>query len=122
MLPPMRIAVRDMPTLIRQMIEDAVRERPDTHLVEVSPIEDPSPVIDAGADALITGLTWDELPAQYRQALRDRPDLRIVTVSVGTGASVMHSGRGVPRTLGDLSPSEIVGAIVAVEHAERSRS
>jgi hypothetical protein len=103
----------DMPRIVREMIEAAVRADVELDLAGV--IANPSALVgamrDLGAGFVVAGVRGPHLPAGCAELLEERPRLVLVGLDVGLGRAYVHAGGRPVRPVGDVSPERLVRLI-----------
>jgi DNA-binding NarL/FixJ family response regulator len=107
-----RILSGEMPRMLREIVEDAVRSQPDMELVDSSDGHDlPMAIKREHADVLIVAEHRADEPVSHEQLLLENPRLKILVVSRdGREAHLLEFWR-VP--VAEVSLQGLVGAIRA---------
>jgi DNA-binding NarL/FixJ family response regulator len=116
-LPPTRIALVDMPRILREIIEQAVADEPDMEIVEIEGSGVPlrQAVATARADFVIAGADYDF--GEVARVLDERPRLRILAVAGDGREAFLYELRPTRTPLGEVSPQTIVDAIRGARYA-----
>jgi len=106
---PIRIVVGEVPRLLRDIIETAVKREEDMVLVEVNGGDLAALVRDSAADVAIVADDSPRRSAGHRQALVDHPELKLLVLTDdGRSAQLLELRR---RLMSDVSPQALVRAI-----------
>jgi hypothetical protein len=106
---PIRVVVGEVPRLLRDIIEEAVRREADMMLVEAEGIDLAAVVRSSGADVAIVADDPPDRGARHRQVLVEHPNLKILVVGDnGRDAQLLEFRR---HLMPDVSPQAIVRAI-----------
>jgi hypothetical protein len=115
-MPTIRVLLRDMPQILRDILENAISSQPDMALID-DPGDLPRPPgevqrgPDLVPDAVIVGTTEFQ-HAQNASALLSRwPRSRILMIATSGHQAVLYELRPHTTELGELSPSDLVHAI-----------
>jgi hypothetical protein len=94
----------EMPRLVRELIELAVRSQPDMEVVERG---SPPP------DFVVCGLPATEGPSAARSALAESARVRVLELDAAAGRASLYELHEHEREIGEVSPDEIVATIRA---------
>jgi DNA-binding NarL/FixJ family response regulator len=106
---PIRVVVGEVPRLLRDIIEDAVRREADMTLVEAGGADLAALVRRSRADVAIVADDPPARGAEHRHVLVEHPDLKLLVVTDdGRSAQLLEFRR---RLMFDVSPQALVRAI-----------
>jgi len=111
-----RVALVDLPRLLREIVERAVAGQPDMEIAELRAGGDLSDALRAArADVVVSGADhdYDEL----RDLLDRRPRLKVLTVADDGREATLYELRPARTQLGEVSPETIVEAIRSARRA-----
>ena len=103
-LAPIRIRMLEMPRLVRELIELAIRTQPDME------------VVDSGSQApdfVVCGVPSAEEPSAARSALAESARVRVLELDAAAGRASLYELHEYEREIGEVSPDEIVATIRA---------
>jgi DNA-binding NarL/FixJ family response regulator len=105
-----RIALVELPRIMREIIERAVADQPDMEIVGELPASTLPEALDgAGVDVVISGTNYD--CASLRELLDERPRLKVLAVADDGRDAFLFELRPTRTRLGEVSPQTIVDAI-----------
>jgi DNA-binding NarL/FixJ family response regulator len=105
-----RIALVELPRIMREIIERAVADQPDMEIVGELPASTLPEALDgAGVDVVISGTNYD--CASLRELLDERPRLKVLAVADDGRDAFLFELRPTRTPLGEVSPQNIVDAI-----------
>ena len=102
---PIRVRMLELPRLVRELIELAVRSQPDMEVVEG---DSPPP------DFVVCGVPSAEEPSAARSALAESARVRVLELDAAAGRVSLYELHEYEREIGEVSPDEIVDTIRAV--------
>ncbi len=114
---PSRIALVDMPRLLRDIVVQAVVDEPD---LEIVALEERGAALrqtvdSSKADFVIAGADYDF--HEVAQVLGERPHLRVLVVDGSGREAFLYELRPTRTPLGEVSPRTIVDAIRSTRYA-----
>ena len=101
---PIRVRMLEMPRLVRELIEFAVRSQPDMEVVEG---DTPPP------DFVVCSVPSAETPSAARSALAERARVRVLELDAAAGRASLYELHECEHEIGEVSPDEIVDTIRA---------
>ena len=101
---PIRIRMLEMPRLVRELIELAVRSQPDMEVVDV---DSPPP------DFVVCGVPSADEPSTARSALAESARVRVLELDPAAGRASLYELHEYEHEIGEVSPDEIVHTIRA---------
>jgi hypothetical protein len=101
-LGPIRIRMLEMPRLLRELIELAVRAQPDMELVDA---DSPPP------DFVVCGVPSAQSPSAGRSLLAERARVRVLELDPDAGRASLYELHEHAHEIGEVSPAEIVDKI-----------
>jgi DNA-binding NarL/FixJ family response regulator len=107
-----------MPQMLREVIDGAIGEAPDMHVVgSVGEREPVATSLDrTDADVLIIGVSDEGGSATLDALLYERPRVTLLTIGANGRSTALHELRPHSVSLGDVSPRGLVDAIRASVH------
>lgn len=108
---PIRIAVGQMPRLLREIIVSSLSPHSDLEIVDVKLAATASPPDDDAIDVLMLGSEGAELSAEHERLLRSRPWLRILAIDGGGRHAAIYELRTHRIDLTEISTSGLAAAI-----------
>ena len=119
----MRVLLLELPQLLRDILEEAIRTRGDLELHEGTrrALQVP-PEHTAPPDAVILGLTAAEDVTLVPALFARWPGARVMTVLPAGEEAVVYELRPHERTLGQLSPGGLVESLRESIHRDRTRA
>jgi hypothetical protein len=103
-LVPIRVRTLELPRLVRELIELAVRSQSDMEVVEA---DSPPP------DVVICGVPSAERPSAARSALAESARVRVLELDPAAGRASLYELHEYEHEIGEVSPDEIVDTIRA---------
>lgn len=112
-LPNQRVAIVDLPRVMREIIRDLLSDEQGLRLVvEASADVDLSGLVDATrADVIVMSLPDVGLPREAGHMLAQHPGVRLLGVVADGRDAILYELRPHHRSLGDVSPSALVAAL-----------
>ena len=107
---PIRVAVGEMPRLLRDIILSSLSPHADLEVVEAEPLGPPAR--DA-VEVLLVGSEGAELEARHERLLRRRPRLRILAIDSGGREAAIYELRTHRVALNEVSTDSLADAIRA---------
>jgi DNA-binding NarL/FixJ family response regulator len=109
----LRVLVRDLPPLLRDIVEDAVGSQDDMEILTDRTIVQPGHAEKpAGPDVIVTATAdIDQSEAAAADWLRWRPESRVLVIETTGRRSVMYEMRPHAVRIGDLSRDQLVEVI-----------
>ena len=101
------------PRVLSDVLSELIGSQDDMELIEsVGGEDDLREVLSHdGADVIVMSCPPGGLTDQGARLLRRRPPVRIVSVAPDGRSTVLHELTPVSRTMGDVSPAEVLDAI-----------
>jgi DNA-binding NarL/FixJ family response regulator len=123
---PIKVLVRDVPQLVRDMVEHAIESQSDMVLLDDRSRVRPSPGValtpPVAPDAVIVGTTAASRSHGVPAAWSEWPDVPVVLVTLDGRDAVLYELAIKTAALGEQSPSELVDVIrSAVSRSRRSK-
>jgi DNA-binding NarL/FixJ family response regulator len=114
-----RVLIRDAPTMLRDILEQAISSEPDMEVIPEPVVSPPTEEQLQSPDVVVVGMS-DAQPAEGARALLDRWPHSHVLVITARGHRVLQYQllpRGVD--LGEMSPAQLAEAIRAAARPRR---
>jgi DNA-binding NarL/FixJ family response regulator len=112
------VLIRDAPTMLREILEQAIAGAPD---MEVIP--EPRPVLPSDAspspDVVVVDASDSDAGERSRALLRRWPRSRVLMIRARGHVVSLYELVAQGRDLGELSPSQLVEAIRSAVQADR---
>lgn len=116
-----RVLIRDMPPLMRDVIEYSISTQADIEILEEGNLDAPSvPTVTAAPDVVIVGTMHGEHGQKATGVLLKWPRAQVLMIGVDGHVSAFYELTLRKSMLGEMSPAELVDAIRA--SVERSRA
>jgi hypothetical protein len=117
-LPDQRVAIVDLPRVMREIIRDLLSDEQGLDLVvEAVADVDLSGLVDATrADVLVMSLRDAALPDAASRVLESHPRVRLLGVVADGRDAILYELRPHHRSLGDVSPTALVAALRGDHH------
>jgi hypothetical protein len=107
-----RVAIGEMPQLLRDIVRDAIMIEPDLELIEAHDVVIPT----VGADVLVVAMSASQLVAVCPQLLHAKSATKVLAIGVDDGQASLFELCPRRTSLGDLSPRGLVDAIRQAVH------
>lgn len=110
---PIRVAVAEMPRLLREIIVKSLSPQTDLEVteVELSSDESSAGALDVGIDVLMLGSEGAELTAEHERFLWSRPRLRVLAIDRGGRRAALYELQPHRIALTEISTDDLVDAI-----------
>ena len=111
----LRVLLVDMPRLVCDMIERAVRAQPDMVVVDVvGQVQELVDAVDRTQPHLVVvGLKNGGLPPECDDALSGQPGLKVLGIESEVGSALLYELTSRRQAIGTVSPADVVQAIRA---------
>ena len=117
---PIRVLIRDAPTMLREILEQAISGEPDMEIIP----EPRGPVVPSDAppypDVVVVDANDDDASERGRALLRRWPRSRVLMIKARGHNVSLYELVPQGRDLGELSPRQLVEAIRAAVQPERT--
>lgn len=118
---PVRVLLLEMPQLLRGILEHAIHSSRDCELIVQPASEEISRDPMEHPDIVILGLASADDSARVSSLLARWPRAQVLTVMPAGDEAVVYEMRPHKKTLGPMSPTEVVAALREAVHRNRWR-
>jgi DNA-binding NarL/FixJ family response regulator len=108
--PKIRVLVRDVPQLVRDVLSHAISNQPDMELIP-APNAPAMPIVTLAPDVVVVGTKRSDDMRDVTSTLWRWPQSQVLMITVDGHQAALYELQPQRTDLGELSPTEVVDSI-----------